>query len=45
MVLDKYIVSLDDKKDQKRNEEAALDVQMGLVRDTVRSDVDKLKRI
>ena len=43
MALDKPIVVLDNKKEQKRNGEAALDVQMRLVRDTVRSKVREIK--
>ena len=36
-------MSLDDKNDQKRNEEATMNVQMRLVRDTVRSEVREIK--
>ena len=43
MALDKYIVSLDDKKDQKRNDEAALDIQMRLLPDTIRSEIREIK--
>ena len=37
------MVSLDDKKYQKRNEEAAMDVQIRLLRDTVRSEIREVK--
>ena len=36
-------MSFDDKNDQKRNEEAGLDFRMKLLRDTIRSEVRKVK--
>ena len=43
MTLDVYIVLLDDKKDQKRNKEPVLGVQIRLVPNTVRSEVIEIK--